>query len=329
MGETQVVVNGEMSAETITANPLDMSPEIFKQGLDRRKTNRDALMTWIRDALIENVDYGKIHIVSKSKCSKGKACTNKYHFAKPSLFKPGAEKICGMLGLTPRFPSLSEYEALILNGGTIKQIVLRCEMVTGNGQVVSEGVGARELKQDYGDLNKSLKMCLKSAQIDATLRSAGLSEIFTQDVEDMSFDHDEPQPIHPKKPVAETRQAKVEPMTELQEKEILKLKQHRMIEIKEAEQTNKWLLSKPSSAKADMMIQKMRKMIKEREAEVKVENTDHIQGLIDIACEEYKKSPADTVVALNTLIKAKYKTVLDKITPDQAKEIIDVVRLPF
>lgn len=49
----------------------------------------------------------------------------------------------------------------------------------------ADGVGARSLEQDYGDLNKALKMAEKSAHIDATLRMAGLSEVFTQDLEDM------------------------------------------------------------------------------------------------------------------------------------------------
>jgi hypothetical protein len=41
------------------------------------------------------------------------------------------------------------------------------------------------LSQDDGDINKALKMAIKSAHIDATLRMAGLSEVFTQDIEDM------------------------------------------------------------------------------------------------------------------------------------------------
>ncbi len=63
----------------------------------------------------------------------------------------------------------------------------------GHGRVVAEGVGARSLNQDYGDINKSLKMVEKSAHIDATLRLAGLSEVFTQDIEDRAIvDDDEP-----------------------------------------------------------------------------------------------------------------------------------------
>ena len=44
-------------------------------------------------------------------------------------------------------------------------------------------------------------MCLKSAMIDATLRLGGLSEVFTQDIEDMprqAFQNDAPQHSNPR-----------------------------------------------------------------------------------------------------------------------------------
>jgi hypothetical protein len=65
-------------------------------------------------------------------------------------------------------------------------VIIRCEIRDAAGHVVADGVGARPLKQDYGDINKALKMAEKSAHIDATLRMAGLSEVFTQDLEDMT-----------------------------------------------------------------------------------------------------------------------------------------------
>lgn len=174
-------------------NPLDMPVEMFRAGLDRRKANRDALITWIREALIENVDFGKIHVTGKNACgmaARGRAseCREASHWSKPSLFKPGAEKICRMLGVTAIFPTLPEYEKAALAGIEIKTIILRCHMVTDSGKVVADGVGARLVEKDYGDLNRSLKMTEKSAFIDATLRMSGLSELFTQDLEDMRFE---------------------------------------------------------------------------------------------------------------------------------------------
>ena len=168
-----------------SANPLDLPAETFQAGLDRRRTNRAALMSWIREALVEGSDFGKIHVVGRNKCQAGKYCNNPAHFSKPSLFKPGAEKICGMLGVTVNYPTLVEYEKSALSGTVLSQIILRCEIIDASGHVVAGGIGARILSQDNGDINKALKMAEKSAHIDAVLRMAGLSEVFTQDIEDM------------------------------------------------------------------------------------------------------------------------------------------------
>jgi hypothetical protein len=171
-------------------SPLDWPVEMFTQALDRREVNRKALLKWIESNLQHGVDYGQIHVVGKDKCQYAKNgrqqdCPNKYHWSKPSLWKPGAEKICGMMGIIPRFPNLDEYAKAVLQGGDIKVIILKCELHTPSGFIAAEGSGARRVDQDKGDINKSLKMAEKSAHIDATLRIAGLSEIFTQDLEDM------------------------------------------------------------------------------------------------------------------------------------------------
>jgi hypothetical protein len=88
-----------------------------------------------------------------------------------------------MLGVSVHFPNLHEYEQAAIRGTDIKHIILRCEIRDPRGRVVADGAGARSLVQDNGDLNKALKMVLKSSMTDATLRMAGLSEVFTQDLE--------------------------------------------------------------------------------------------------------------------------------------------------
>jgi hypothetical protein len=157
-----------------TNNPLDLPTAEFKSGLDRRKANRKVLMEWIKSSLVKDHDYGSIMI-------KGVQ-------SKPSLFKPGAERICGMLSLIPCFPNLDKYEELAISGKEIKTIILKCNLTNQNGTVVASGIGARMVEmQDQGNLNKALKMAAKSAVIDATLRCAGVSQIFSQDLEDMQF----------------------------------------------------------------------------------------------------------------------------------------------
>lgn len=165
------IQTSEDNLTLVNASPLDLPANIFQAGLDRRKANRQVLMSWIKSALVDGVDFGSI------KTKRG--------LSKPSLFKPGAEKICGMLGVTARFPTLHEYERAVLTGIEIHAVILRCELIDHQNRIVADGVGARVLKQDFGDLNKSLKMALKSAHIDATLRMAGLSEVFSQDLEDL------------------------------------------------------------------------------------------------------------------------------------------------
>lgn len=150
-----------------SANPLDAPAQQFSQALTRRGANRAALIKWVGDALQEGRDYYVIN-------------------GRKSMGKPGAEKICGMLGLTVTFPSLPDYERAALEGHPIENIILRCHVLNAEGRIVADGVGARNVNQDKGDLNKALKMACKSSMIDTVLRCAGLSEVFTQDIEDMA-----------------------------------------------------------------------------------------------------------------------------------------------
>lgn len=106
---------------------------------------------------------------------------------KPTLLKPGAEKILMLFGLTSEFEEIErvqDYE----NG--FFAFTIKC-ILSKNGQKVTEGVGhanTREKKyvkqNPYSIANTILKMAKKRALIDATLTVAALSEIFTQDLED-------------------------------------------------------------------------------------------------------------------------------------------------
>jgi hypothetical protein len=170
-------------------SPMDLPTDHFSAALNRRKQNRQLLMEWLRSSLVNGIDYGSIHVVGRDRCQltqmgRMNDCKEASHWSKPCLFKPGAEKITGMLGMTVNFPSLPDYEAAVFGDVPITVIVMRCELRDAHGHVVAEGVGARNLSQDFGDINKSFKMVEKSAHIDATLRLAGLSEMFTQDLDD-------------------------------------------------------------------------------------------------------------------------------------------------
>lgn len=138
--------------------------------------------------------------------------------SKPTLLKPGGEKICMLFGLNP------EYEFLKSTEDYDKEFFsynIRCTLFR-NGQPVAQGVGSCNSKEKkyrfinvdtipdsymgasesfvdkYGRtkykinnpdicslVNTILKMAKKRAFIDAVLQVASLSEVFTQDLEDM------------------------------------------------------------------------------------------------------------------------------------------------
>ena len=147
-------------------SPMDLPNEAFKSGLQQRETNRQSLLQWVAHNLIEGVDYGIIR-------------------NKKSLWKPGAEKICGMLGIQREYPNMERYQDAASEGKSLENIIIKCVLMNAQGIHVSEGLGGRTIRQDAGDLNKCIKMAAKSSFIDATLNLVGLSEIFTLDLEDM------------------------------------------------------------------------------------------------------------------------------------------------
>ena len=108
---------------------------------------------------------------------------------KPTLLKPGAEKILMLMGLTSEYhitERIQDYDKGFF------AFTVRCELYK-NGIKITEGVGHCNTKErkyrnqdPYTLANTCLKMAKKRAQIDATLTVASLSEVFTQDIEDMA-----------------------------------------------------------------------------------------------------------------------------------------------
>ena len=135
----------------------------------------------IQGALVEGHDYGAAFFGSK----------------KPSLLKPGAEKILMLLGIASEYEIMEKIQDY--DEGFFAYTV-RCVLTKG-GQVVTEGLGhcnskEKKYESDKQDKymlgNTCLKMAKKRAQVDAALTVGSLSNIFTQDLEDMvQFDNSE------------------------------------------------------------------------------------------------------------------------------------------
>ena len=131
------------------------------------------LQRFVQAVMVKGEDYGIIKGTSK-----------------PTLLKPGAEKLCEMYGLTPTL-SVTDSEKDWANGFIYYES--KCTLVSKRtGQVVAEGVGScnnretRYVNRDvYTLANTILKMAKKRALVDATLSATRSSGLFTQDIEDM------------------------------------------------------------------------------------------------------------------------------------------------
>lgn len=110
--------------------------------------------------------------------------------SKPTLFKSGAEILCGVFGFrttTSVINRVIDFE---------KSLVMYEVQVTVYGaddKIVAEGIGScnsTERKYLRGDfctqLNTILKMAKKRAYVDAILTACHASKVFTQDVEDIA-----------------------------------------------------------------------------------------------------------------------------------------------
>ena len=137
---------------------------------------------------------------------------------KPTLLKPGGEKICMLFGLNPEYEFLQTTEdydkeffsynircTLFRNKQPVAQGVGSCnskekkyrfinvdeipENYVGYSEQTTDYYGRTKYKINNPDIcslvNTILKMAKKRAFIDAVLQVASLSEVFTQDLEDM------------------------------------------------------------------------------------------------------------------------------------------------
>lgn len=109
---------------------------------------------------------------------------------KPSLLKPGAEKICMLMGLTSAFDIIESTRDF--DKGFF-QYQVKC-LLMKSGVVITEGLGTCNTKETkyinadpYTCDNTVLKMAKKRSLIDATLMVGSLSDVFTQDMDDVDI----------------------------------------------------------------------------------------------------------------------------------------------
>ena len=161
----------EIKREEIT--PISLIESVNLQGMQSSIQKIKQFQALVQSQFTQNHDFGVIPGTGK-----------------PTLLKPGAEKLIMLLGLTTEF-EIIESERDFDEG--FFQYQVRCTLLK-NGVSVTQGFGScntmekKYLKQDpYTMDNTVLKMAKKRALVDAALLVGSLSDVFTQDIEDMDL----------------------------------------------------------------------------------------------------------------------------------------------
>jgi hypothetical protein len=142
--------------------------------IEIEQAKRNLLKKYISDNLVEGIDYGVIEIESKR--------TGQKYKSKPTLFKAGSEKFISLMHLRPIFKR--DDETWEMTGKKAGLFCYICQLINIKGEVVGEGRGSCDISEKKS-ANEAIKLAEKRAQLDATLRTGGLSDFFTQDLEDM------------------------------------------------------------------------------------------------------------------------------------------------
>ena len=181
------VVENDISAVTATATEpqaedsglLDVFPD-FAVNPEEVTRRTEMLKSYVREHMKEGEDYGIVPGGNK-----------------PTLFKPGAEKLNAVYGLSPLVEVANRVEDW--DAGFVAYEVKVILLNKRTDKVEAEGIGScnsrerRYKNQDAANIsNTVLKMAKKRALIDATLSATRASGMFTQDLEDLDLEAERP-----------------------------------------------------------------------------------------------------------------------------------------
>lgn len=213
----------------LSAENQSVVPELAIS-LDEARERIEKLHRFINECMCQGLDYGIV-----PGCDK------------PTLLKPGAEKLCDVFGFSKHIEVLCRTEDYSKGFFSYEVKAILINKRTCN--VEAEGVGccnSRETRfaeqNPYNIANTLIKMAKKRAIVDAVLSATRSSGIFTQDMEDIL-------PVKPTPAPAENRtqsgrKPAVRAITQKQKSYISKLMEQKNIPI---EQVREILLNKFSS----------------------------------------------------------------------------------
>lgn len=157
---------------------------------------QQSLLDTIKDSQVQKT----IESINKFQAIVKSQFKDKYHYGiipgtgkKPTLLKPGAEVIVTLLGLSTSYEIMTSTRDF---NNEFFDYVIKCTL-RKNGEAIAEGLGSANTKETKfvrdegkgaGMDNNVLKMAKKRALVDAALNVGSLSDVFTQDFDELTPD---------------------------------------------------------------------------------------------------------------------------------------------
>jgi len=198
----------------LRAAAMAVSSETMRAGLEEYTDRRDTFRRWLLEQLKPGVHYGippgcepkfdndgNLQIWMKGGYRSVGADQWRH---KPSLYQAGADFVIDLMNLRAEFAAdLGAWEML---GKPEGKMVYKCQLfLRSSGELIGEGIGARTIGDKGGDLNNGVKMACKCAKVAAVINAYGLSDLFTQDIEDQEKTRHENPAANPSSPKATPR----------------------------------------------------------------------------------------------------------------------------
>jgi hypothetical protein len=179
----ELIVSNQVASPPSTQLSVDLysammtAPVAFIESqLAEYKDKRIAFRRW----LLENMEYG-VHYAFPPGCNSN---SNDDWKAKPSLYKAGAELVCDLMRWRASYAA--DPEAWKQLGGSAGKIVIKCSLYSrATGELIADGIGSGVSGEKKMGDNSTLKMAQKRALVCAVLNAQGLSDLFSQDLEDL------------------------------------------------------------------------------------------------------------------------------------------------
>jgi hypothetical protein len=172
-------------------------PALLTEFSERRRLFRE----WLLSNMEEGVHYGVVPGTG------GKGGNDPQYRKLPSLYQPGADLVVELMNVRAEFePDPVAWQQLGSKPGVV---CYKCRLISRDGQVIGEGNGADKVGNKQRDEHAATMMACKRAKVSAVRTTYSLTDLFSQDLEDLQREAPDAPSQAPDAPTAQPRGQRV------------------------------------------------------------------------------------------------------------------------